>query len=464
MRNKYIFEPNPIPPPKDSHLEYMCRLIANYLAGEKQKRKSAANAASEALQKAMDGKSGQSDFSYVTTHQVAFEKAYLNIGTTTIDQLTVGLRKSVLEAYRLKYWPFVWGKTQPAIDTVATLTCTPSGINSWIVMVEARVTPGTAIDEVPVGTIYCGNGRFELLVPQPKDVRNSVYVKRTQRHQHYIGYHRDGKDRFIRRYVVRGLNQDDSQRLAEQKPLRASASGNVATENEITSEEATGKHNVKVGATLTANQQILSHTRGWYKRFISATTTFRTVYSTLGEEFQSVFGKVIIDLAYVPGASIYDIHTPEALDHFDTNGDALLNPVAHVKASQRSLADEQHLAARDVIRTREVLIRGQVPFEAIRCKSMGAKIVAISHPGGDLNGSATFKAVESAWKVATLASWLSEETLSYRRDNLWFKFYLYADALQAKLRADAVPETYKDFKGTRVYFDFPDVSPTGFPR
>jgi hypothetical protein len=444
----------------------MCALVADYFSDGKKKRKSDADLASQALQKAMAKKSEQSDFSYIKEHQIAFEKAYLNIGTATIDQLIGNLRTTVLEAYRKKFWPFLWGKSQPSVASIGELTYVPTGTNSWNVRVQARVAADTPVASVIIGTIYRGNGRFELLVPQPKDVVNTVYIKRTQPHQHYIGYQRDGVERFIRRYVARGLNQDDSRQLAEQKALKASAAGIQATSNEIQSEDATGKHGVDVGTTLTLDQQILSHTRGWYKRFISTTTTSRAVYSTLGEEFRSVFGKVIVDLAFVPGADIYDIHTPEALHHFNTTGDALINPAssAYAKASERKLADEQHLAARDVIRTREVLIRGQVPFAAIRYKSMGKRIVAISHPGVEQNGSTTFNAVEGAWKLASLGGWQGEETLSYRRDNLWFKFYLFSDAAQATLRLDAVPEAYKEFKSTRGFFDFPDVLPVGFAR
>ncbi|WP_432730711.1 hypothetical protein [Variovorax sp. W6] len=469
MRDKYIFEPTGAPPIPGSHLAYMCGLVASYFSGQKGARKSAAETASKALQKAMSEKNGQSDFSYVKKHQIAFEEKYLSIGTATIDQLVGNLKERVLSDYRDRYWPFSWAQhnaPRPALDSIGALTHTPTGTNSWNILVQARTTVGTAVAPVVIGNVYRGNDRFELLTPQPPDVVNTIYVKRTKPHQHYIGYQRDGAQHFIRRYVARGLNQDDSLQLATNSALRAAGSGTSASDLEIRKEGANGRHDVEEGSVLSLDQQILSHTRGWYKRFISATTTSRTVYSTRGEEFRSVFGKVLIDLAFVPGQNIYDLHTPDALHHFSTTADALLTPFSstHQNAAQRELAEEQHLAARDVIRTREVLIRASVPLAAIRFKDLGKKVVAISHPGTDENGSATFKAVEGAWKTQGLTGWLDEETLSYRRNQRWYKFYLFASAAEATRRFDAVPDTYKDFKETRSFFEFPDTQPVGFAR
>lgn len=468
MRDKYIFEPSGVPPLVGSNLAHMCDLVANYFSDDKLKRKASANLAADALQKAMAKKSRQSDFSYVKTHQVIFEKAHLNIGAITIGQLITLLKAAVLKAYRDTYWnwPFSWSNPLPSPDSVGDLTYTVTGTNSWSIRVQARVIPGVALPPIVIGSVYRGNGRFELLTPQPPDVVNTVYIKRTQPHQQYVGYMRDGVERFVRRYVARGLNQHDSAQITAKSPLQAAATGTTATALEIRKEDANGRHNVTEGTALSIDQQILSHTRGWNKRFISAATTSRTVYSTRGEEFTSVFGKVIIDLAFVPGQDIYDLHTPDALHHFGITGDTLLAPpsTSHLSAAQRGLAEEKNLAARDVIRTREVLIRGSVPFAALRFKDLGKNVVAISHTGDHENGSQTFTAVEGAWKLANLVRWLGDETLTYRRDHRWYKFYLFPSAVEAARRIDAVPEEYKNIKGTRNVFDFPDVQPVGFAR
>lgn len=468
MRDKYIFEPSIVPAIAGSHLERMRNLVADYFSGEKTKRKASANLAAEALQKAMTAKSGQSSFSYVKDHQIIFEKAHLKIGTATIGQLSADLRLTVLKAYRDTYWnwTFSWNNPLPHPDSVGDLTCVAIGANSWSIQVQARETPGVAVPPVVIGSIYRGNGRFELLSSQPPDAVNTVYVKRTQPHQHYVCYLRDGAEHFIRRYVVRGLNQNDSVQIAAKSALQAAATGSTAKAMEIRQEDAIGRHNVAEDTELNMDQQILSHTRGWNKRFISATTTSRTVYSTRGEEFTSVFGKVIIDLAFVPGQDIYDLHTPDALHHFGTTGEALLNPPtsAHLNPALRALAEEKHLAARDVIRTREVLIRESVPLVAIRFKDLGKRVVAISHTGDDENGSKTFTAVEGAWKLAGLGPWQGEETLTYRRDHRWYKFYLFASAIEATRRIDAVPKEHSKAKSTRSFFDIPDKAPEGFAR
>lgn len=229
-----------------------------------------------------------------------------------------------------------------------------------------------------VGMVYAGDDRFQPVVLQPVGLLNPVYERIGRPGRHYVQL---PDNTYLRRFVIRGFNQADVWNYRMGQALQAPVQTDNAQASEIQSPVNPSRHNVMLGAALAVPQQILSHTRGWSKRFVSATTTSREVYSTRGEQFRSVFGAVLIDLAQVPLATVHDVHRPDRIvPLFNVTSAQIVNAVAPEPAYPRVIADESFLAARDVIRTREVLIKGSVPAAAIVCRSLGRLVLGIPAP------------------------------------------------------------------------------------
>jgi hypothetical protein len=315
-----------------------------------------------------------------------------------------------------------------------------------------------------VGRVYYGDARFEQLGPtnQPPGALNVIFVRRGFPGQHYIQYTRSGVAHYVRRYVIRGLNQEDSVCIIAGRPLVAPEQGNTATANEIPDADHPGKHNVLEGAVLTDDQQLLSHTRGWKKRFVSTTTTFQPAYSTRGEEFRSVFGKVIVDLAFVPGSDIFDLHTPDAIGVFNTDAAAIQTADYNPNPGTRTFHDEEVLAARDVIRTRELLIRRSVPVNALRFRQAGESVIAIRHMGPLDNALLTFTAVENAW--GNPHPWTAVDAPSYMWNGGWCRFYGFANPGATHVPWGQIPAQFHNRRQRMMEYDFPAPLPQGFAR
>ena len=468
MRDKYAYVPAAVPAGATvpvQRLAVVHQYIIDFFADQKATRKGAAATAVTNLQTAL-----ATPHANLVTAFRTYEAAHLDIGNMSGPQLTAAITAKVQERYKAQF-PAGWGAVggnagaQGFGQQRVTLAYAPNVPGGYCDITAQVREPATAVPTpaTAMGRVYAGDSRFEALgaPAQPANRQNDVYIRRGAPNQHYIRYQRGGAWRFVRRYVVRGLNQGDSVQIAGGNALQAPHAGN-AHANEILSAEHSGKHNVAVGTALTDAQQVLSHTRGWRKRFISTTTTNRPAYSTRGEEFRSVFGKAIVDLAFVPGADIFDLHAPNALNVFHTDG-ASLHTAAHVaSAAHRSFHDEELLAARDVVRTREVLLR-TVPFAAIRVGNAVASVIGILHNGAHADGSATFNLVEAAWGAHPRAA---EETLAYHwgPHHRWYKFYRFATAGAATAAWNAIPVPQQGAREMFNEYDFPAVLPVGFAR
>jgi hypothetical protein len=459
MRDKYSYTPGPVPaaaPPAGARLAVVHQFVIDFFTGRKVTRKAAATAAVTQLQGAL----AAGPINTVPAFR-AYEAAHLAIGNLPQHQLEAVLRQDVQAAYSSQY-PHGW---PPLLNPRVNLRLVPVPATNHVfdVQVLVREPPTAAPVHATVGRVYAGDVRFDIqpIGLQPPNRANDVYTRRGFPNQHYIRYQRGGTGRYLRRYVIRGLNQEDSARITGAQGLTAPELNNTATDNEIRDQNYTGKHHVILGAALNEHQQILSHTRGWKKRFISTTTTMRPAYSTRGVEFRSVFGKVIIDLAFVAGASIFDLHGPDALTVLNTNA-AQIQAAAHQpNPAARALHDEEILAGRDVIRTREVLIRRTVPRVAIRSRAVGQTVIGIWHPGANLNGLATFGAVEAAWGIPVRFD--ASETLDYRRNDRWYRFYHFANANTALMAWNLIPIAQQGQREWFVEYDFPNPLPVGSP-
>lgn len=277
----------------------------------------------------------------------------------------------------------------------------------------------------------------------------------------YVGLPMGKSTVYVRRYVIRGLNVTDSENLSDKQGLQAASSDEELVHKETTA-IASGRINRQHGTTMTVGEQLLSHTRGWNKRFISTTLTHKPITSTKGL-FNSAFGKILIDLAKIPPEDIFDIHTPTALQHYGVYGGELKQLPSMKAQDQRSFFDETLLAAYDAIRTREVLIKGKIPFDSILCKSLGNLVVAVYCDDEPLKQS-LFQKIEAAWKKASNPVSHKEE-LQYEIKSRKLVFYRFADAATAgKAVATAQAQlTAQDNAGAYAMaaFDFPEKIPPG---
>lgn len=223
-----------------------------------------------------------------------------------------------------------------------------------------------------IGRAVFGMHRFVPLNPQPIGVPVQIYVRDedvTQRH--YIFLPNSGTH--VRRFVSRGLNGFDGMRLTQNQGLLAAHVNPNAQQNET----GGNRHAVAlIGNALSVNEQILSHTRGWGKRFVSTGISNHPVYSTRGTQFTSMYGVATIDLAFVPGNIIHDVHLPHLASTIlnrPTTDVVNLGP----NTGTNDIAEQQYLALRDVLRTRELLIYGQIPLNAIRTQVSGQTLIGI---------------------------------------------------------------------------------------
>lgn len=235
-----------------------------------------------------------------------------------------------------------------------------------------------------IGIAYLGEGRFAPLAVQPFANNPTVYERRGDpHHRHYVLL--PTSNTHVKRFVTRGLSYLDAMRLSTAQGLISV----VNTQQAQLSEVGGAKHGHGAGTVLTEDEQILSHTRGWggNKRYISTGVSNRPAFSTRGTQFMSMYGSVVVDLAQVPLASVFDVHRNDvASARIGLPTTDVLNNGHHTGTGD--LAEERYLALRDVIRTRELLIKATVPFVSVQKQSLGARLIGIgSVTNGEHNGA-----------------------------------------------------------------------------
>lgn len=461
MRKKIVFTKNPATLPDATH-EDLKTETARYLAEQLQNHKDTRSVVESTLKTSISTAKTRSDsITAFHTHHVDRLKA----GFASEEALRVQLEQHLDNRYKKQEKeknpnaPVIWGP--PKKDVVVTLV--PSTPNKYSVTCTVAKT-ATACT---VGTLLVDDARFVLSESQPKDALNLVYLRSDRAPREYIGYTHGAEQLFVRRYVIRGLNQDDSYRLSRNENLRSVKSDSEITENEMANSEHTGRFKLKKGTELSLAAQILSHTRGWSKRFVSTTLTSKAVISTQGEEFRSLFGVVLIDLAYVDPKTIFDIHTPTSVQRYGLLGGDLVKLPSTASADKRTIEHERQLAVLDTVRTREVLLKGYVPYAAVLHANGGKVIVGVYDRQGTDNASQRFSSIVSIWQSKDIfhSSW---ERLPYRYENYEWKFFLFSDTATAKRACDlANVEIDKtdgpNFSGAELFetFTFPNPMPIG---
>lgn len=193
-------------------------------------------------------------------------------------------------------------------------------------------------EELLVATLYLGDFRFALKAPATSSTR-AVHA--------HIGngreYVRDANGVFVKRYVYRNMSLHDDPWT---KGGFLSRNGRVPPGSDM-------------------NDVILKHLRAAEQGssyFISFTTTRNPIFGSTGDTFYDpVKGQVIVDLARVDQARIYDVHSAKAVNQVITTSDLRWG----VQFDPGAPAYEKNAAARDTVRTRELLVEEKVPASAI---------------------------------------------------------------------------------------------------
>ncbi|MGJ7503221.1 eCIS core domain-containing protein [Variovorax sp. ZT5P49] len=311
---------------------------------------------------------------------------------------------------------------------------------------------------VVLGTVTFGSFRFQPIAPQPAGVLSPVFERIAKPGKHYI--YAPNTDTYVRRFVARGLNQSDAHNLNLDQDLQAPHPGIGAQGGEIYSGPRKARHAVLAGTALQMSQQLLSHTRGWKKRFISTGVSNRPALSTRGIPFSSVFGAVTIDLAMVAPQTIFPLNSHLAAERL-LGGDvtALKVVEAHepqpasnlaVLPAARTLQDEEFLAMRDVLRTQELVIEGTVPHAAVCAQRQFGVVLGIV-------GGARAPIAHPAEAIPANQRLVPNERLTYPwlrpgdHGVQWWWFFAYANPADANAAAQSLgPDVERGIFGTYV--------------
>lgn len=221
---------------------------------------------------------------------------------------------------------------------------------------------------VIIAKLWFGTQRF-IATNEP-----GIFRHRTKPDRDYV---QDRHGFFIQRYLNRNMSEFDKAHINETPALRAKAMRDP-TESSLIDDITTHVRSKEASGGQTC--------------FISFTHTKHKIVGSTGKEFYNPEnGDVIVDAAKVPRERRVDLHSLDAVKK--------LFGVTEVKPTMPFAEGndeyEQNAAARDTVRTREILVANQVAPEAV---------VAVRQKATDgwktLNGaSATLpKGVPDAWR------------------------------------------------------------------
>lgn len=220
-------------------------------------------------------------------------------------------------------------------------------------MTTVSVGDQMGLGAVHVATYYKLNGRFKLF-SQGVAGFPSVYAHRSRSSSHFV---QDCYDVFIPRYVIRNLAERDLPNLNQPAVGMASRDGTVPRNQNF-------------------DTAVLNHLRAAEQGssfFVSTTHLDRPIFGATGKWFyDQKTGQVVIDLSQVPQKQIVDVSSKRARDRFmkTTKLDWTL------KFREDNLNYQRMAAARDTVRTGEVLVHDRIPRSAIvtlRSKETGGQ-------------------------------------------------------------------------------------------
>jgi hypothetical protein len=439
MRDKYVFVPLPDAQVPDTHKPRRDELVQLF-ALNKTTRKQRATAAEGALQQALGVIVGHNP---IAVHQAlhGYEKEHLT-GGGNIRQLCNVLKLRFRNV--LRFAPVLGSASQDCFMVVQ------------------------GFGERQVGTIVVEEERFDNL-GVPPGMLNAVFVRKGDVAQrHYVRL--TTSNIHVKRFVTRGLSAFDGMNITAGTPLSAVRAGNAAQASEI---NAPGRisnagnvipaivhmHAVAVNTALPDAAQIISHTRGWggNKRFISTGVSNRPALSTRGQPFVSMYGVVTVDLAQVPLNDVYDVHRHDTASAWlGVPANDILTNNHHTGTND--LAEQQYLALRDTIRTRELLIKQTIPLAALRHASLGLVLLGVSSVGA--NQHAGTQALVNALPLHIVAGIVQQDVLDFAQAGRRWHLIEFNSPATAALAALALQATM----GTRIlqiFNKYSQVRPPG---
>lgn len=248
-----------------------------------------------------------------------------------------------------------------------------------------------------IATIYFNDARFvkkESIVlnegTKDEEVRD-IYTHRETGKE----YVQDAFDAFVTRYVHRALNKYDNTAVSEKKPEQG-----VSIKADPRKKKDTGDPWTDIAKKIPTmgedgqTEEIRNHQRKKELQggspFVSFTTTERPIFGSSAKNFEGEHGVATVDLAQISKNKVFDTHTPEALKKIHNIEKP--NPDLPFKEGDEHV--ERNAAARDAMRTREVVVAGDIPDRAIaRVKVEGKEWVK------SLDG--TFKSEDQDFKEKT---------------------------------------------------------------
>ncbi|HLO93077.1 MAG TPA: hypothetical protein VK195_02065, partial [Burkholderiaceae bacterium] len=224
---------------------------------------------------------------------------------------------------------------------------------------EAEAAP------IRLATVYFNDQRFEraplrdqtinALTPQ-QEVRQ-VFTHR-ESGQEYV---QDAQDIFVKRHVSRALNKYDNPDGPRGVQIDADPrkkTGSDETWAQIAT-QIPGK-SAEDRDTEIRNHQRAKEAQGG-SPFVSFTTTSHPIFGSSAKLFESDRGVATVDLARISKSRIFDTHTDAAMERIHEVEDP--DPtMAYVDGDEDY---ERNSAARDAMRTRELVVAGDIPPDAI---------------------------------------------------------------------------------------------------
>ncbi|MEO3714284.1 DUF4157 domain-containing protein [Roseateles flavus] len=224
---------------------------------------------------------------------------------------------------------------------------------------EAEAVP------IRIATVYFNDQRFERapLLDQtlnpltPQEEVREVY-KHRESGQEYV---QDAQDIFVKRHVSRALNKYDNPDGARGVQIDADPrkkTGSDDTWAQIAT-QIPGR-SPEERDTEIRNHQRAKEAQGG-SPFVSFTTTSHPIFGSSAKLFESDRGVATVDLARISKSRVFDTHTDAAMERIHEVED----PDPTLPYAEGDDAYERNSAARDAMRTRELVVAGDIPLDAI---------------------------------------------------------------------------------------------------
>ena len=259
-----------------------------------------------------------------------------------------GLRKAWIDEAKTKHYSL----TAEIADDVAQLMVKKDDV------VDAK--------SLHIATVYFNDKRFVpepsldvvLNAGTPKEEKRKIF-KHLETGEQYV---QDAQDIFVRRYVSRALNKYDN---PDDKSKGVQINVDPRVKKDSTDTWAQIATKLPGMDPQRRDDEIRGHQRAKEAQdgspFISFTTTGHPIFGSSAKLFESERGVAKIDLAQISKSKIFDTHSASAMKRIHDVRD----PVPDMPYLEGDDVYERNSAARDAMRTRELVVSGDIPSKAI---------------------------------------------------------------------------------------------------